>query len=218
MSEVVAKEKVSLWKRFLFSDFLRKKKGSHKIAYIGVISAFSVGANLLVSAFPDSQFSIVMVVALLAGIILGAGAGFVSSVIADGLAWVIYPPGMYMFWVGLATGAFSLLSGLIFSFLNFKFKGAMYVKMCIAIVATFLLCTIGINTTGFYLYNQKMGFSKAVLDYVSKKTGGDVNYWLYTLYRLFFKGQIWNSVFNYALFFVAVPALNGIKPLKLRIK
>ncbi len=218
MSEVSTKEKSSVWERFLFSEFLRKKNRSHKIAYIGVVSALSVGANVLVSAFPDSQFSLVMVVALLAGCMLGTGAGFISSIVADGLAWVIYPPSMYMFWVGLATGTFSLLSGLVFEFCQFKFKGALYVKMLIVVVITFLVCTVGINSTGFYFYNKSFGFLQAFKDYVSKKTGGNPTYWLYVLYRLFFKGQIWNSVFNYVLFFIAVPALNRIKPLKLYIK
>ena len=138
MSEVSTKEKSSIWERFLFSGFLRKKNGSHKVAYISVVSALSVGANVLVSAFPDSQFSLVMVVALLAGAILGAGAGFLSSIVADGLAWVIYPPGIYMFWVGLATGTFSLLAGIVFEFVQFKFKGALYVKMSIVSIVTLL--------------------------------------------------------------------------------
>jgi hypothetical protein len=41
---VKEKKCASFWERFLFSDFLRKKKGNHKIAYIGIVSAFSVSS------------------------------------------------------------------------------------------------------------------------------------------------------------------------------
>ena len=45
-----------------------------------------------------------------------------------------------------------------------------------------------------------------------------MSYFGYVAYRLFFKGQIWNNVFNYALLFGIIPALNAVKPLKVDIR
>ncbi|MBQ1943170.1 MAG: hypothetical protein II368_05970, partial [Clostridia bacterium] len=59
--------------------------------------------------------------------------------------------------------------------------------------------TVGINTTAFWLL-----FSK--VDYVT-----------YLVSRLFVQGQIYNSLVNYALLFIAVPSLKAIKPLKIFI-
>ena len=64
----------------------------------------------------------------------------------------------------------------------------------------FLICTVAINTTAFWKLYSKVSYGK------------------YLVSRLFLQGQIWNSLANYALLFVAVPVLNRIKPLKLRIQ
>jgi len=106
---------------------------------------------------------------------------------------------------------------LIFNFVPTKKKWLVFVKLAVICIATFAVCTILINSTGFYIYNKKMGFSQAVVDYAATRYGTDATFWVYVAYRLFFKGQIWNSIANYTLFFIAVPALNNIKPLKLRL-
>ena len=64
----------------------------------------------------------------------------------------------------------------------------------------FFVCTIAINTTAFWLL------------YAS-----GVPYTTYLISRLFIQGQIWNSLFNYALLFVAVPTLSKVKPLGLNL-
>ena len=56
-----------------------------------------------------------------------------------------------------------------------------------------------------------MGFSQAVIDYVKNTFGGEVGYFGYVAYRLFFKGQIFNCLVNYALFIVVLPQILKIK-------
>ena len=90
--------------------------------------------------------------------------------------------------------------------------------MALACIVTFLVCTIAINSTGFYYYNEAMGFSTAVVDYATERFGGDVTYWVYVAYRLIGKGQIWNSLVNYALFFIALPVLMRIKQLGVKVE
>lgn len=181
------------------------------------MTAFAIVSNFFEFKFLDNQFSLSIVVAVLTGIIIGPIFGFTACVLGDFIGFLANPAYVYMPWVGISTGLFALLSGLIVNGLPIKCKGSLWIKLSLVCVLSFLVCTIGVNSTGFYFYNQAMGFSTAVLEYVSQRFGGEVTFWAYVFYRLFFKGQIWNSLFNYALLFVVVPALNRIKPLKLQI-
>jgi hypothetical protein len=68
-------------------------------------------------------------------------------------------------------------------------------KIAIVCLLTFVLCTVAINTTAFWiLYNNKK-----------------VPFLAYLTTRLFVQGQIWNSVFNYGLLF-------GLYPLVVRLE
>ena len=97
-------------------------------------------------------------------------------------------------WIGIAMGMVALVSGLIINGLNFKFKGAIYVKLVIVSVVTLLICTIGINTTAFWILYYK-----------------GVPFFTYVFTRLFVSGQIYNSLVNYALLFVFVPIVLQLK-------
>ena len=102
---------------------------------------------------------------------------------------------MYMPWIGLSMGMIALISGVITNGISLKFKGAIYVKLAIISLSTFLLCTIAINTTAFWIiYNTRK-----------------VPYTAYLVTRLFVQGQIWNSLVNYALLFVSFPVFMRIK-------
>lgn len=102
-------------------------------------------------------------------------------------------------WVGISMGLVALISGLVVNGLKWKFKGALQVKLALVSVLTFALCTVAINTTAFWLLYSK------------------VPYGTYLVARLFVQGQIWNSLFNYALLFLFVPVLKRIRPLGLNV-
>ncbi|MBE7068122.1 MAG: ECF transporter S component [Clostridiales bacterium] len=210
-------EKTPFWKRLLFSRTLAGKNQSRKIAYIAVMTALCIATNFFEFKFLDNQFSLTITVALLTGVIIGAVFGFTACVLGDFLGFLANPAYMYMPWVGLSTGVFALLSGMIFNGFPCEKKWAVWLKLFGVCIVTFLVCTVGINSTGFYFYNRAMGFSTAVLDYIASRFGGDVSFWGYIVYRLIFKGQIWNSVFNYALFIAILPSVARIKALKLKI-
>lgn len=210
-------DKPSFWKRLLFSETLRHRKPAHRIAYIAVVTAMNVVANFIKIDFLDTQFSFMLATALLSGVILGTLAGFASGFIGDLLGFFMHG-GIYMPWVGLSTAMFALISGVCVEFLPFHFKGGLALRMALACVLSFLVCTIAINSTGFYYYNLAMGFSTAVEEYATKHFGSGVSYWIYVAYRLFFKGQIWNSLVNYALFFILLPVFTRIKQLGIKIE
>ena len=216
-NEKVKKRRFS-WGRVFFSELMLSKNRTHKIAYIAVMTALCIATNFFEFKFLDNQFSLTIAIALLTGIVLGSLLGFSACVLGDAIGFLMNSAYVYMPWVGLSTGAFAFLSGLIFNGFPSKEKWAVWVKLFAVSILSFLVCTIAINSTGFYFYNKAMGFSTAVLNYIAERFGGEVSFWGYILYRLIFKGQIWNSVFNYVLFFVSVFTLSRVKALKLRIR
>lgn len=201
-----------MFKNLVFSKFISKKSDGQKIAIIGLITALNFIANsfLEFKAF-DVQLSITILFACLTGIIIGGVSGFFSCVIADFLGYIINSWGyVYMPWVALSTGTFALISGFLFS----KNLNKLVLKIVLLISLSFIICTVLINSTGFYFYNKYMGFSTAVLNYVSNLFGSEkVGYIGYLLYRLIFKLQIVNSVFNYVLFILSIPILKRLKVL-----
>ena len=171
------KTETAAWKKIFFSELILSKSAGQRIAYVAVIAALSVVSNMFLEfKFFDVQFSITILISALAGIMLGPLSGFAACYIGD-LAGYIYNSWgyIYMPWVGLSTGMLAFLGGLIMN-IRLNFKGAVYVKLAAICVLSFLVCTVGINSTGFYFYNRAMGFSTAVVDYVSERFGTGVSY------------------------------------------
>ena len=117
-------------------------------------------------------------------------------------------------WVGISTAFTAFIAGVVINGITFKFKWQIAVKIMITCVLSFLICSIAINSTGFYFYNYKIGFSTAVIDYVNEVFGTGVGYIGYVAYRMIFKGQIFNCLFNYALCAVLIPLVLNVKMLR----
>lgn len=210
---------VPLWKHVLFSDVIVSKTRAQKIAYIGIMTALCMVANMFFSfALLDIQFSVTLFMSVMAGILIGPLFGAASAFLGDFIGYCYASWGqIYMPWVGLSCAAMALIAGLVMNGLKFHFKGGVYCKLTIICVLVLVVCTIGISTTGMYFYFLKIGFSEKAVAYITERFGGSVTYWGYVGYRLF-GGQIYNNLFNYALLFLAVPILRGIKPLKLDLR
>ena len=197
------KKGVSPIKRLLFSATLAEKNASHKIAYISVMTAIVVVANMFFEfKFADTQFSLTIVVSALCGLIIGPLFGFAACFLGDLVGYLYHSAGFaYMPWIGIAMGMVALVTGFVVNGIKIKYKWGIYVKIAIVCVLTFLISTVGINTTAFWLLYAK-----------------GVPYFMYLASRLFIQGQIWNSLVNYALLFVIVPVVLRIKELNLRIE
>ena len=196
------KGKMGRWKQILLSPTLAEKNKSHKIAYIAVMTAFIVVANMLFEfKLAETQFSFTLVISALTGIIIGPLFGFAACFLGD-LVGFLYNSGgfTYMPWIGISMGLTATVSGLIMSGIPTKKTWFLYVKLLLVCLITFALCTVAINTTAFWILYSK------------------TSYGVYLVSRLFVQGQIWNSLLNYALLFAAVPVLEKIKPLKLHIR
>lgn len=210
-------EQKLIFSDFVFSPKLKNESSGKKAAFIAVFAALSVIANtyLEVRIF-DVQYSLTIFISVIVGVALGPIAGGASAFLADLIGYVINSWGqLYMPWVGLSTAALSFFAGAVnLLFRNNLKKSAFYLKYLIICVLSLFVCTVAINSTGFYFYNKAAGFSTAVLNYVAENFGGGVSYFSYVCYRMFFKGQIFNNLVNYALIFVCMPTFSHIKPIK----
>ena len=189
------------FKRVFFSPTLADKNESHKIAYIAVMTAFVVVANMFFEfKLAETQFSLTLAISALTGMIIGPLFGFVACFLGDLVGFLYNSAGFaYLPWIGISMGTVALLSGLIVA-IPLKIKGSAYIKLGLISLFTFALCTVAINTTAFWLLYAK-----------------GVPYGTYFISRLFVQGQIWNSLFNYALLFIFVPELSKVKALKLQL-
>ena len=189
-------------KKLFLSDILLDKTHTQKLAYIAVMTALCVVCNMFFEfKFADTQFSLTIFFSAMTGMIIGPLFGFASCFLGD-LVGFLYNSGgfMYMPWIGLSMGLVAFIAGLVMNCVNLNNKFAVYIKISVVSVLTFLICTIAINTTAFWiLYNTRK-----------------VPFTAYLIVRLFVQGQIWNSLFNYAMLFVFYPVIfrikNSIKP------
>lgn len=188
------------WKELLFSHALSRKNRSHKIAYIAIMTAFTVVANMFFEfKLAETQFSLTLAVSCLTGIVIGPLFGFVACFLGD-LVGFFYHSGGYAYypWIGFAMGMSALIAGFVVNGTKTKGMLGLCIKLSLTAVLTFLICSVAINTTAFWLLYAK-----------------GVDFWTYFISRFFIQGQIYNSLVNYALLFVFVPLLQKIKPLKL---
>ena len=190
------------WKRLLLSATLENKNKSHKIAYIAVMTALIVIANMFFEfKLAQTQFSFTLVVSMLTGVIIGPLFGFVACFLGDLVGFLYHNAGYaYMPWIGIALGLAAFITGLIVNGVKTEGRLWLAVKLALSCALTFLVCTVAVNTTAFWLL------------YASK-----VEYFTYLVSRLFVQGQIYNSLVNYEMFCIAVHALARVKALKITL-
>lgn len=190
----------------LFSPFLSKKNAAKKIAYVAVFTALSAITNMFleIKVF-DVQYSLTILVSVITGVVLGPASGFLACMLGDFLGYVVNSWGyLYFVWVGVSTGVTAFIGGMIFNGIKGNDIAALLLKTGLTCLLHLVICTVGISSTGFYFYNRVMGFSEAFLNYASSVFGGNADYFAYLVYRLIIKGQIFNSLVNYAALYIVV--------------
>ena len=198
--EAARRRRASFWKKLLFSPTLAEKNAAHRIAYIGVVTAFIVASNMFEFKLFDTQFSFTLLISMLSGLIIGPLFGFAACFLGDLVGFLVNSSGFaYMPWIGISMGLAAMLTGFVVGGIPSKYKWVLYAKLALTCLLTFSVCTVAINTTAFWLLYSKVGYGQ------------------YLFARLFVQGQIWNSLFNYALLFITVPILTKIKPLKINV-
>ncbi len=193
-------KKGNYWKRLCFGS-IWKKRGTQRLAYIAIFAALNIVINRLSLPLGSVQFSFSTFFAALTGVIIGPLFGFFSAFMGDLVGFFIGASSYaYSPWIGISTSLFAFLIGGMVYLLPARTKPWLYVKLVWGCIISFFVCSVAINSTYLYL-----------LLYSS------MDFWEFLIIRFFVQGQIWNSLVNYALLFVCIPALNGIKPLKLHL-
>ena len=183
--------------RLMFSRMLEEKNAAKKIAYIALMTAFCVVANMLEIKLGSVQFSLTILISGLTGMVIGGGAGFCACFLGDLIGFFLHPFGEYSPFIGISTGLMALFIGWAFYLFEQPQKG-IYLKLGVACLLIFIVCTCGITT----LY----------LNLVWKKS---MTFWKYLPFRLFVEGQIYNSLVNSVLVVLGLPALSKLKILKI---
>ena len=192
------KEREGFLERLAFSPTLLVKPQTHKIAYIGVMTALAVVVNMLEIKLTVAQFSFTMFFSVFIGVVLGAGSGFCACFLGDLIGFLIHPMGEYSPWIGISTGLMAFITAIIL--LVFSGKKYLHCKLTIACVLIFFICTCGITAR-----------------YLNLVWYSSMSFWEYLTMRLFAQGQIWNSVANSVMAVSIIPLIVKIKPLKINL-
>ena len=209
-------KQIPLYKRLLLSRIICGKSAAQQIAYIGVITALCIVANFMTVKLATVEFSLTIFFSVLAGMLIGPPLGFCAAFLGDGIGFLINGGGfMYYWWVALSCSTMALISGLVTNFISFRSERGAYIKLTLICALTLAICSVGINSTGMYYLGLKIYMPPNVVKVVESQFGGNLTFGIYLLIRFFILGQIFNSILNYGLLFVALPTLISIKPLTL---
>lgn len=182
------------WLRLVFSPFIIEEKRSRKIAYVAMMVALAIVSNIFFEfKLGTVQYSLTTLMSALIGLLLGPGAGFIACFIGDAVGFFVNPFGAYTPWIGLATGLVAFITGFVFHFFQNGSYLVLYIKLSIITLATFFICSIGINSTFLWLaYFNKATFFE----------------FLFTRYII--QGQLYVSIVNYALLFLFATVIKRV--------
>lgn len=123
-------------------------KGTVRIAYLALFVAlatlFNVGTFVINRYF---ALSFIGIPCFIAGIMLGPISGFVVGFLGDLLGSIIAPQGPYMPMIGIASGLYGFIPGIVF--LIFKMKPQ--IKIAISYLLCLIICTCCLNTVNIWL-------------------------------------------------------------------
>lgn len=191
----MVENKQKSWVKWVFSPLVSNATRARKIAYIAMMVALSIVFNIFFEfKLGPVQYSFTTIVSILIGVLIGPGAGFIACFIGDAVGFFVNPFGAYAPWIGLSTGLMAFIGGAVFILFRNDKPWALYVKLAIISVATFTICSVGINTTFLWLA------------YYSDST-----FFAYFVNRYITLGQLLVSGINYALLFILIPIIQRIR-------
>ena len=118
---------------------------TQRLVYTALFAALSFVANYFTIKVSGAlQISFVATVGFLSGYLLGGGLGFAASFTGDLICGIVAPFGAYNPIIGIGSGLWGLIPGVIFTY----FKGNDYVKTAVSFIVSFVLCSFAVNTIG----------------------------------------------------------------------
>lgn len=148
---------------------------TQKISYASVLTALCVLANIFDVKVSDAlQLSFVATTGFLAGYLLGGGYGFAVCFLGDLIGAIINPHGAYNPVIGVGTGLWGLVPGLVFT----SRRGNGQLRLLISFAICSVLVSGLVNTFGIYLMYGlgKKTFAAYLVDYPIKLIAAAANY------------------------------------------
>lgn len=156
-----------------------------RIAYLGIMTALAVITNIFSVTVNSGANSISFnyVICSLAGVFFGPISGGIVGLLGDLVGCLISPKGPFNPFIMLSSALIGVLSGLAFMIP----KVNVYLKLLIAYLFIFVICTLGFNTFGLWFYYAK----------------GKKSFWVYLIGRAPFQAIniVINIAITYALYF-----------------
>ena len=121
---------------------------TQKIVYAAMLAAVNFLANFFtIKVSPVFQISFVAAAGFLSGYILGAGWGFAAAFTGDLICAIVRPFGAYNPIIGIGTGLFGFIPGVIFRFSRLN----SYLNTVFSFLTCFIVCSFFVNTLGLSL-------------------------------------------------------------------
>lgn len=157
-----------------------------KLTSVAMLTALAVLANMFtIPLTPNFSrvISFTIVVSFIAGIYLGPVSGLTVGVLGDLIAHFINPMGGmgYNWFIGLSCALTGLVAGLVF-----KLKLHRLIKLVIALVLSFVICTTLLNNFGLWLQiivGVKPSPSGLIQFFTMDKTDIRKTFWAFTTAR-----------------------------------
>ena len=137
----------------VFVFFVKKKHKDNltetqRLCYSAVLTAFATVANMLTIQISSAfQVSLIATIGFIAGYLLGGGYGFAVCFIGDLIGGIINPLGAYNPIIGIGSGLWGLIPGVIFSRTNIN----NYLKIVLSYIVCSIVISGFVNTLGIYL-------------------------------------------------------------------
>ncbi len=148
---------------FIFVKPIKRDKLTHtqRLVYIAVLTAICTVANcfLTIPITPNNSLSFTITVCFIAGYLLGAKAGFVVGFVGDLIGCIIFPQGVYLPLMSVASGLYGMIPGLLFSYFNSDKKFNNYLKTIISAILIYGICSLVLNSISLWLLYSSKAFS-----------------------------------------------------------
>ena len=118
-----------------------------KLACTAMFTALSIAANFAtIQLNASNSVSFTIAICFIAGIYLGALPAAVVGYLGDLIAHLISPHGAYNWYLALSTTLFGVICALVY-----KIRMHKLLKLTVAIVICFVVCSCALNTFGLWL-------------------------------------------------------------------
>lgn len=176
----------------LIPDVFKKMPASHRVAYVGVMTALSVIVNMFSINIAAGliKLSFVGVVCVLSGSLFGPLIGFVIGFLGDLISFLTEGSGLaYSPLIGISNGVYAAIAGIVF--ILFKNR-KLFIRVLISFILAYFVCTLVISSLGIYIL-----------------FGSKYTFWVYMLRRVMFQTPV--SVANGIAGYLLLKATEGLK-------